>query len=262
MRGLAWNTGERSVTRPRDVGFTSAGPKKYASSVISPRNSSCRCSGPKMNWRSGAGRSGLLRRKVQPSPTFELSGPLASASYWAAASRAEAREHARLVAEPLQRADRVVLEVLADGQVLADLDAHRGQVRRRADAGEHEQLRGVVRAPADEHLALRAQLLQHVVLEVLDADRPVALEQEARRVGVRDDVDVAAGDRGAQVRRRRAAAAPVADRELVAPGAVLHLAVVVVVRRHARLDGRGDHRVDERVQRPAVLHARGPPTPW
>ena len=40
----------------------------------------------------------------------------------------------------------MVLEVLPDGQVLAHLDAHRREVPGGADPGQHEQLRGVVRA--------------------------------------------------------------------------------------------------------------------
>ena len=55
----------------------------------------------------------------------------------------------------------MVAEVLADrGLVEQHLDFAHRQVLGRADAGEHQQLRRVVGAAAEDHLALGAQLLR------------------------------------------------------------------------------------------------------
>lgn len=92
----------------------------------------------------------------------------------------------------------VVAQVLADArQMLHHRDAERLQVLRVADARQLQQLRGVDRATANDDLAVRVDAPGHPCLafdEVLDATRPLLLDQDARglRTGADDQVSAAA----------------------------------------------------------------------
>jgi hypothetical protein len=81
------------------------------------------------------------------------------------------------VAEPIvghrlgrmsQRADvQVVLQVLADARKVGDdIDAEPAQLRRRADSGQHQQLRGVDRAAADDDIPRR--LVERLAVRGID----------------------------------------------------------------------------------------------
>ena len=72
----------------------------------------------------------------------------------------------------------MVLEVLADREVLPHGDSPDPEVGRRADPREHQQHRGLVRACGDDHLALGPDRLALAVLDELDADGAVALEDD------------------------------------------------------------------------------------
>ena len=75
---------------------------------------------------------------------------------------------------------RMILQVLSDaGQMMRGGDAVLGQRGRVADAGQHQQLRGLERAGGQDHLAAGADLLRLLALPVFDADRALALEQDA-----------------------------------------------------------------------------------
>jgi len=158
------------------------------------------------------------------------------------------------VGEEVEVAHQVVLQVLADRQVLAHLDAQRAQVVGRADARVHEQHRRLVGARRQDHLALDAQLARDAVLDDLDADGAVALEEDARDEAVRDDVEVRAAERRLQERRVGGLAAAVALGDLEAAHALLAGAVEVGVVLVAGVDRRLDHRVDELVVRAALAH--------
>ena len=73
----------------------------------------------------------------------------------------------------------MVLQVLADRQVLADGDPERRELVGRADPREHQQHRRLVRAGGEDHLALGAHRLDDAVADELDADRAVAVEDDA-----------------------------------------------------------------------------------
>ena len=78
---------------------------------------------------------------------------------------------------------RMVLQVLSDaGQMMNRCDAVFGKCGAVADAGQHQQMRGLKCAGAKDHFATRAQLAKLLALAVFDADRTLALEQDARRV--------------------------------------------------------------------------------
>ena len=74
----------------------------------------------------------------------------------------------------------MVLEVLADaGQVVDDVDAVLREQPLVADPGELQQLRGVDRAAAEDHLAGVDAAVQPAAAQVVDADRALALEPDA-----------------------------------------------------------------------------------
>ena len=82
----------------------------------------------------------------------------------------------------------MVLQVLSDaGQMMHGGNAVPCQRSAVADAGEHQQLRGLECAGRDDHLAPGAELLQFLALAVFDADRALAFEQDAG--GVRGGLD-------------------------------------------------------------------------
>ncbi len=160
----------------------------------------------------------------------------------------------------------MVVQVAPDTREVGDdVDPEAAEVVRGADAGEQQQLGRLDRACADDHLALRADLLEHTVPDDLDPDAARPLEEQAlcARPGQHGQAG-RAGERR-QEGRRAGLAPAVLDVELAERDAVELLAVVVVVERHAGLLGGGDDRgVDrmrlvarEHVQRPAAAVKRG-----
>ena len=86
------------------------------------------------------------------------------------------RDRDRLLRGVLDVDLEVVLEVLAHaGRVVDDVDAVAAQQLLVADAGELQQLRGVDRAAAEDHLAGVDGAAQPAAAEVVDADRALAL---------------------------------------------------------------------------------------
>src|SRR6266403_71597 len=132
---------------------------------------------------------------------------------------------------------RMILQVLSDaGQMMRGCDAvlrQRGVV---ADAGKHQQLRALKRAGGKDHFAAGADLPDILALAVLDADRALALEQDAG--GLRLGLD-------AQIRARchewmdvaacRAPALAVVLGDLVGAEAFLLLGVEVFANPELRL---------------------------
>ena len=183
-----------------------------------------------------------------PRPSFEQREVL----------RREDPEHRLLVGLVVEVAHAVVLQVLADRQVLPHLDPEGRDVRGRPDAREQEEHRRLVRARRQDHLAPGADLLDPVAARDLHADRARAVEQEAQRHRVGDHVEIRAVLRRVQEGGRRRMAEPVALRALEAADAVLACAVEVGVVVEARELARLEHRVDHGRHRAAVGHAQRP----
>ncbi len=121
-----------------------------------------------------------------------------------------------------------------------------GEMRRRADAGEHQQLRGVDRGGREDDLAAGPDGLAARGADDLDAGG-AALRDDDAGGEAGDDGDVAAGDRGAQVGVGGGPAAAAPDRLLHRAEALLLLAVVVVGELEAGLGAGLDEGVVERV---------------
>jgi hypothetical protein len=146
----------------------------------------------------------------------------------------------------------VILEVLPDRQVSPGLDAVGLQFRGHADAGQHQQLRGVVGACRDDHLPVGEYLSGFVVPLVFDPDRPAAVEQDPAGLRVGNDLEVRAIHGRVQVGDSRTAPHPVPLGELVVADAVLLRAVEVVVRLVTGLLCRLEVGVHQRMAGPAV----------
>ena len=124
----------------------------------------------------------------------------------------------------------VVLQVLPHArQRMGHGDAVALQLRLRADAGEHQQLRRAEGAAAQHRLAPRAHLPELAAVVVGDARGAPAVEQHARRHGLRDHLQVGPRQVGREKRLGGAATLAVALRHLVEEGALLLRAVVVRV---------------------------------
>ncbi len=130
----------------------------------------------------------------------------------------------------------MVAEVLAHRRLVEQqLDFAHRQVLGRADAGEHQQLRRVVGAAAEDDLALGAELLHLAELAGLDPDRAGALEEHAVDVHVGHHGQVWALSRRVQVGDGGARPHAAALGHLVHADAVLLGAVEVLVAGQARL---------------------------
>ena len=168
------------------------------------------------------------------------------------------RDRDRLLGGVLDVDLEVVLEVLADaGQVVDHVDPERRQVLLVADTGELEQLRGVDRAAAEDHLA-GVDGASPSGAEVVDADRPLAVEPHLRGQRQRLHVQVAAVSDGVQVgaRGREPAAAVQVAVEPREP--LLAVAVDVVGEVVAGLLRRLEERAEQRVVGRALLEHEGP----
>ena len=81
----------------------------------------------------------------------------------------------------------MVLQILADArQVNLHRDVELPQLRLRADAGEHQQFRRLERACRQQHLAVAAQDAALAAVPILDACRPLPLEQDPAHLCARD----------------------------------------------------------------------------
>ena len=146
----------------------------------------------------------------------------------------------------------VVAQVLADTcERMADGNAVLLQQRRWTDAGELQQLRRIVGAAGEDHLAAGAH--GHVLAAasadaVGDADGALALKQQFRDVGACAHRDVHALAGRMQERRGGADAAALVDGALGVGDAFLDGAVVVGVARDAEADGACDEGFAERME--------------
>ena len=165
---------------------------------------------PKCSWMSGTSRSGRVFRKPPHSAKFEVIGPRRSRRYWrdrpqaaAACRSSESAGEVRIVRHVAEDEIRMVLQVLPDaGQMMHARDAVLAKRGAIADARQHQQLRRLERAGGDDHLAPRADLLGLLALPVFDADRALALEQDAGGVRAGLDAQIGAACRCADACRR------------------------------------------------------------
>ncbi len=147
-----------------------------------------------------------------------------------------------------QRDLDVILQVAANaGQVGQDRDAVPLERLRRADARQHQQLRRIERASADDHLAPRAQLAFPPVLDEPDAHRAALLDDDPRDAHAGAHAQVAAMPGRPQVGAGRAAAPAVARGDLVEPAAGRVARVEVFVVGQPRLLAGPQPRLAERV---------------
>ena len=125
---------------------------------------------------------------------------------------------------------RMVLQVLSDArQMMHAGDAVLAKRCAVADAGQHQQLRRLERAGGNDHLAPRADLLQLLALAIFDADRALALEQDARRLRLGFDAQIgAAAHMRMDIGARRAPAFAVLLRHLVDAEAFVFLGIEIL----------------------------------
>ena len=99
----------------------------------------------------------------------------------------------------------MVEHVLADlRRMMQHVDSVLGQVIPVADARKHQQLRGVHRAAAEDHLAPCGDGLSLAALLVLDADTAVTVEDHLRRECLGDEFEVLSRQRRLEVAIGRA----------------------------------------------------------
>ena len=152
----------------------------------------------------------------------------------------------------------VVLQVGADLGAVADQgDAMLAQMRRRADAGRHQQLRGAERAGCQDHLEPGIERQLAVALAIDHADRPRALEADPPDLGVGDHPYVAR-PRGRRPDIGGAGIEPLARllEHLVAPDPFLLGTVEVGIGLVAGLQGGLDEGVGGRIALAQILDAQ------
>ena len=171
---------------------------------------------------SGTASSGRVLTKASNPPGTTVAGPVPKSCAWIMASAIRSKRMTsrnRLVLVGPREHDEhreMVLQIGADRQVDDRRDAEFAQVIGRPDARQHQQLRRIERAAAEDHLAPRLGMVRMSVLDEIDAGRRRAAEHDLCRLGAGLDGEVAPlhhrmqeGDGG-----RRAPAA--ADRILAA----------------------------------------------
>src|SRR5690348_1435199 len=148
----------------------------------------------------------------------------------------------------------MVLQALADpGQVLHERDPERRQMLLRPDPRQHQELRRVDGAAAQDDLASGACFELPAAPPERDADGAAALEEDlvAERLG--HDLQIAPLHRRPQIPDCGRAAPAVARCRLVVAGPVLTRAVEIVIARKAERDGRLDKSLADRVM---IRHIR------
>ena len=153
------------------------------------------------------------------------------------------------------------MQVATDaGEIDGDIDPEARELAAVADPGEHEQLRRLDRAGADDHLVLRPDLLDDAVDDdSTPTQRPPSNRRRVARAPVRT-ASSAFRDRP-QEGSRRAVTAPVLDVELDERDPVERLTVVILVEWDPGFLRRLDRGRDEGVRLIARHHPQGPTGP-
>ena len=138
----------------------------------------------------------------------------------------------------------VVVQTAADLWLIAhDFDTERAQILRRPNAREHEQLRCLQRARAQNDLSRGTRRLCGSTHAILDSDRTRALEKNALGIRLRLDGQIRRG-LPREIRYVRAAALlAVVGHVLVAEKAFQRAVIEIALAREARSLGRRDARL-------------------
>ena len=129
---------------------------------------------------------------------------------------------------PVHPRREVVAVVLADAaQLVLHLDAERLQQLRLADARQLQQMRRLHRSGRQDHLGVAPHLMRLAVLAILDADRALALQQDACGMGLGLDPQIGPGARRIEEGARRGPAPALLLRHLIVAEAFLPAVVVV-----------------------------------
>ena len=187
-------------------------------------------------------RSGLVFRKPPHSAKFDVIGPRSFAPVLADGPEQPRQRLERnaveigIVGHVAEHEVRVILQVLSDaGQMMHGGDAVLAKGCAVADAGEHQELRGLERAGGHDHLAPGADLLQLLALAVFDADRALAFEQDAGGVRMGLDAQIGAGSHmGVNIGARGAAAFAVLLRQLIDAEAFVFVGVEILAQAELR----------------------------
>ncbi len=209
---------------------------------------------------SGATAPAPTRAKPPASAKFDANGAGALGFVALERGRLEREQQALGLGRRVHELRRgMVAEVLADGRLLQhDLDLAHREVLGISDAGEHQQLRGVVGAGGEYHLALGVELLREPELRGFDADRTRALEEDPVSLHVGHHLEVRTLGGGVQICHGGRGPHPLALRHLVHPDAVLLAVVEVLVARQPGLDARLDEGMGDAVLRALLADGERP----
>ena len=188
------------------------------------------CAMQKCNWISGTSRSGRVFRKPPHSAKFDVIGPRRSRRYWPMPEHPRQRlqrqaGEIRLVGHVAEHEIRMVLQVLSDaGQMM---HAAMPCLPSAAASPTPDSISscGVWNAPEETITSRRARIcFSLLALAVFDADRALALEQDAGGVGAGLDAQIGAAahdadgcSRAPRSSVRRSSASPDRCRGLPAP---------------------------------------------
>src|SRR5215472_10071979 len=153
----------------------------------------------------------------------------------------------------------MILQILANARQIADHgDIEVAQVLRRANAGEHENLRRSDCTAAQDDLALRALLRASGALLKAHNRGTLALEVNSKDVSICPHGEV--GARGGRMQESRRGAVPLAVelRHLVKAEAVLGLAVEIMIAFESGFQSGFDKRVRERIYGAQIADTQGP----
>ena len=153
----------------------------------------------------------------------------------------------------------MVLQVLAHARkIVAHLDAVVTQMRRRADAGEHQELRRAEGARAQDDGPGGAGARPPAPAAILDADGALAVEQQPENLRVGQDAEIGAAPRRPQIGPRGAVPPAPALGGLHEADADLGRRIDVGHAPHAGVDAGLEERDRERVHRADVRDRERP----
>jgi hypothetical protein len=130
-----------------------------------------------------------------------------------------------------------------------------GEMIGRPDARQHQELRRVDGAAAQDDLALRPDRLAHAPPDDLDTFRPTTLDDDPRGDRLGQQIEIAALSSRLREGHRRAGAAAARDVGVDPAKALGDIGVEVVDDRVSRLAGGGEERVADRQIDPRLFYA-------